>query len=87
MFVTQRLVAQPRLEINAAIQDVPEFGIGSGLNDIELGLRFRYEFHRKTAPYLGINWERRIGETATLARTAGDDPDQLSLVAGLRIWF
>ncbi len=87
VFVTQRLIAQARLEANGAVQDVPEFGVGSGLNDVELGLRMRYEVQRKTAPYLGINWERRFGETATMVRAAGDGVGELSVVAGIRLWF
>ncbi len=87
VFVTQRLIAQARFEANGAVQDVPEFGVGSGLNDVELGLRMRYEVQRKTAPYLGINWERRFGETAAMVRAAGDGVGELSVVAGIRLWF
>lgn len=54
LYVTQRLVLQPALEVNFAAQSVPELGIGSGVNDIELGLRLRYEVFREFAPYIGI---------------------------------
>jgi len=87
MFLTQRLLLQPRLEVNAAVQKVPEFGVGSGLNDTELGLRLRYEIRREYAPYLGINWVRRYGGTADLVRQAGEPVGRLSVVGGLRIWF
>jgi len=50
-------------------------------------LRLRYEFRREFAPYVGLNWERKFGRTADLARDAGDDPDELQLVAGFRLWF
>jgi len=62
-------------------------GIGSGFSDLELGLRLRYEFRREFAPYVGLHWERKFGRTADLARDAGDDPDELQLVAGFRLWF
>jgi uncharacterized protein involved in copper resistance len=29
----------------------------------------------------------QFGRTADLARDAGEDPDELTLVAGLRVWF
>ncbi len=87
MFITQRLIAQPRVEVNAAVQDVPEFGVGSGLNEVDLGLRLRFELRREYAPYLGVGWVRRFGGTADLARQAGEDVDQLAIVGGLRIWF
>ncbi|WP_164125822.1 copper resistance protein B, partial [Stenotrophomonas maltophilia] len=35
--ITQRLILQPRAELNFAAQDVPENRIGSGLSNAELG--------------------------------------------------
>lgn len=87
LLVTQRLVLQPRLEAQIAVQDVPEFGVGSGLGDLELGARLRYELRRELAPYLGVSWHRRVGETADLARAAGEDASSASVVVGLRVWY
>jgi copper resistance protein B len=87
LLVTQRLVLQPRLEAGVAVQDVPEFGVGSGLTDLELGARLRYEVRRELAPYVGIDWRRRIGDTADLARAAGERVSNVSIVAGLRAWY
>lgn len=85
--LTQRLIAQPRTELNFAAQDVAALGLGSGLSTAELGLRLRYEIIREFAPYVGVNWVRSIGDTADFARAAGDDPGAVSLVAGVRLWF
>lgn len=85
--ITQRLILQPRAELNFAAQDVPEGGIGSGLSDIELGLRLRYEIVKEFAPYVGVEWAKKTGDTARYARLAGDDPDVINLVAGIRVWF
>jgi len=85
--LTQRLILQPAAEFNLAAQDVPELGIGAGPSDIELGLRLRYEIAREFAPYVGVNWERKLGDTADYARAAGDKPSATSLVIGLRAWF
>lgn len=87
LFVTQRLIAQPRFEINAAASDATDFGIKSGVNDIELGLRLRYELVREFAPYVGVSWTRKLGRTADLARDEGDEPSNLSFVVGVRMWF
>ncbi len=87
MFVTQRLIAQPRIEVNAAVQEVPEFGVGSGLNDLDLGLRLRYEIKREYAPYVGVSWLRRFAGTADLARLTGAAVSDLAAVGGLRVWF
>lgn len=85
--ITQRLILQPAAEVNIAAQDVPELGIGSGVSDIELGLRLRYEFAREFAPYVGINWERKLGDTARFARAEGEGASATSLVMGVRFWF
>lgn len=85
--ITQRLILQPRGEVNLAAQDVPENGIGSGISDLELGLRLRYELAREFAPYVGVSWDRKLGDSARFARTAGDDASDVSLVAGVRFWF
>ena len=85
--VTQRLVLQPRAELNFAAQDVPENRIGSGLSNAELGLRLRYEIRREFAPYIGVSWDRRFGDTARYARAEGDKATSKSIVAGVRMWF
>ena len=87
LLLTQRLVLQPEFETNLAIQDVEKFGVGSGLNDIELGLRLRYEISRKFAPYVGVNWTRKFGDTADFAEEEGESTDNFALVGGLRLLF
>lgn len=85
--ISQRLILQPAAEVNIAAQHVPELGTGAGITDIELGLRLRYEIAREFAPYVGINWERKLGDTADYARAAGERASATSLVMGLRFWF
>ena len=65
---TQRLVLTPKLELNAYGKSDPSRDIGAGLSDVEAGLRLRYEFTRRFAPYLGLDWQRRLGNTASMAR-------------------
>ena len=86
LLFTQRLVLQPSLETTVAAQAVPAFGVGSGVNDVELGLRLRYELRRELAPYVGFTWARRLGGTADLAHASGTPVREVSLVAGLRLW-
>jgi copper resistance protein B len=85
--ITQRLILQPRIELNLAAQDVPENRIGAGLTDAELGLRLRYELSRKFAPYVGVSYEAKTGRTADYARADGKKATQTSLVAGVHFWF
>ena len=85
--ITQKLILQPRVELNFAAQDVPANGIGAGLSDAELGLRLRYEIKREFAPYVGISWDSKVGNSASFARAAGDRVQATSLVIGIRTWF
>ena len=85
--ITQRLILQPRAEIALSAQDIPELGIGAGLDRIEAGLRLRYEFAREFAPYVGVSQEWRIGQSADFARAAGEDPSVTNYVVGMRFWF
>ena len=85
--ITQRLVVQPRVEASFSAQDVPELGIGAGLDSIEAGVRLRYHFAREFAPYIGIDQEWRIGQSADYARAEGEDPNVTNYVIGVRFWF
>ncbi|MHB8446809.1 MAG: copper resistance protein B [Rudaea sp.] len=87
LLLTQRLILQPRFEINFYGRDDSWRDIGSGLSDAELGLRLRYEFTRQFAPYVGVEAARKFGKTATFARDAGESAFDPRLVAGFRIWF
>ena len=85
--ITNWVVLQPRAELNFAAQDAPRQGVGSGLSDIELGLRLRYEIRREFAPYIGVSWDKKLGDTARFARAEGEDTGGFSVVTGVRAWF
>jgi copper resistance protein B len=87
LYLTQRLVVQPKIEANAYGRADPQRNVGTGLSNADLGLRLRYEFRREFAPYIGLDWSRAVGSTAGLIRDRGRDPDDLQVVAGLKIWF
>ena len=87
LLLTQRLILQPNVKISLYGKKDPERGIGSGLSDMEAGLRLRYEFSRKFAPYLGVVYNRKFGSTAQYAELAGKPASETRLVGGVRIWF
>lgn len=87
LLITQRLVLQPQAELNAYGKDDAANGIGSGLSDVKVGVRLRYELIREIAPYVGVQWKGKLGETADFSRAAGHETDELSFVAGVRAWF
>lgn len=86
LLITQRLVAEPDVEVNVALQEVEEWGVGAGLNDVELGLRLRYEIRREVAPYVGISWTNRFGAAADFAEAAGEEASEVLFLVGLRVW-
>lgn len=84
---TQRLILQPRIETNFALQKDEPVGIGTGFNDVDLGLRLRYEIRREIAPYVGVDWIQNFGQTHAFALKDGSDRARFPIVGGMRIWF
>ena len=87
LLLTQRLVLQPLVEVNLYGRSDPQRQIGSGLSDVEVSARLRYELRREFAPYIGFVWLHRFGQTADLARATGGEASDLELTLGLRVWF
>jgi len=85
--ITQRLILQPRAELNFAAQSSREIGVGKGLSDAELGLRLRYDIRREFAPYVGVQYRRAFGDTRRFLRAEGEAPAGWSLTTGIRMWF
>lgn len=87
LMLTQRLILVPKIELNLYGKDDPATRTGSGLADIEAGLRLRYEIRREFAPYIGLNWTHLYGETADYVREQGEDTDDFRFVLGVHAWF
>lgn len=87
LMLTQKWVLSPEIELSAYGQNDELRGQGSGLSTLEAGLRLRYEIRREFAPYVGVVWEKSFGNTADLARVAGEGGQETQWVAGIRAWF
>jgi copper resistance protein B len=87
ILLTQRLILQPEAEANLYGKSDPARQIGSGLSDLDLGIRLRYEFRREFAPYVGVSWKKFFGATADQVRSAGGSASDVQLLAGVRVWF
>jgi copper resistance protein B len=87
LLLSQRLVLQPRIELNAYGKRDAAARIGAGLSDVEVGLRLRYEIRREFAPYIGIERRQRFGASADYARADGGDAVDTQWVVGVRFWF
>lgn len=86
-YLTQRLVLQPQVELNAAANPDARSRLGSGFTRLESGLRLRYEFTREVAPYVGVSYESVLGDTRRSYKRANEDRDILAGVVGLRLFF
>jgi copper resistance protein B len=87
MLINQRLILQPRFEANFYGKDDFARGLASGLSDVSLALRLRYEIRRELAPYIGVERVSQHGGTEDLTRAAGGDSSDTRLTMGLRFWF
>lgn len=87
VLLTNRLVLQPKLEVDFAGRADHESEVAAGLTKMDGGLRLRYELRREFAPYVGLSWERKFFGTRRIARREGLEADGARLVGGLRVWF
>ena len=87
VLITQRLILQPEIEMNFHSKADPGRRTGAGLSDIDAGLRVRYEISRKFAPYAGVAYVGRFGQTARFAQREGEGTAAVRFVFGIRSWF
>jgi copper resistance protein B len=87
LLLTQRLILEPEAEVNLYGKADPARHLGSGLSELDAGLRLRYEFRRELAPYVGVVWQRLFGGTADFARVGARRVDGAQFTAGIRVWF
>ena len=85
--ITQRLILQPRVEVDLAAQNSREIGVGAGLSQAEIGVRVRYDIRREFAPYIGVQYQRAFGRTASYLRDEGEEAGGFQFLAGVRAWF
>lgn len=87
LLLTQRWIVQPEAELNFYNKDDPARQIGSGLSDLDTGVRLRYEISRKFGPYVGFAYNGKYGNTASYARQARETTSDPRFVFGLRLWY
>ncbi len=85
--LTRRLVLQPRIEVEAARDALPEGNVGSGITEIEAGLRLHWELQPDLAPYAGLEYEAAVGDTRNRLKATGQDSAGWTGMIGLRFWF
>ena len=78
---SQRLELVPILELSIYSDNDNTRGIVSGLALVEMGFRLHYQIEREFAPYVGLVYERRKGNSTV------ESSSETQLVAGVRFWF
>lgn len=86
LLITQRLIAQPYIEVDFYTQDDPRQDVGAGVGG-EVGLQTRYEFTRKFAPYIDLRYEDSFGGSGRAAEKAGEDRSSFVASIGLRLMY
>lgn len=86
--ITNRLVLTPEVTLTLPLADDPARGVAAGGATAEFGLRLSYDLiDRSVAPYVGINYRHAFGGTARLIRAAGKNPEELTAVIGVNLFF
>ncbi|MCU1295202.1 MAG: copB [Bryobacterales bacterium] len=86
LYLSQRLILQPQVELNFYSQADPARRIGTGLSDLDGGVRLGYQFSRKLAPYVGYVYSGVFGQTAKFSRRAGEPTSASQIVFGIWLW-
>ena len=87
LLLTQKLIIQPRAEITLYGKNDKQNDLGSGLSSSAIGFRVRYEFTRQFAPYIGVEWSNKFGNTADYATSSGQSSNNTAFVTGIKFWF
>lgn len=87
LVVSQKLALRPELEMNAYGRNDNQRELGAGLADLRAELRFAYQVTDKIAPYIGLEWTKKYGNTAQLARRSGAATGATTATIGVSFWF
>ncbi len=83
--LTEKWSLVPRVEIGAALSEVD--GIGAGFSEIAVESRLHYVHSQRLMPYIGLSWQRSLGDEAELLKSAGEDHSITTALLGLTFWF
>ena len=85
--LTRNYGLKAKFEFDWFSKDDPSNGIGSGLAELEFGIRLHYAPGKQMSPYLGLNWSRLLGETGDFAAAEGESDSSLAALLGISWWF
>lgn len=86
--ITNYWILTPSIEFDLPLRDDPGRELGAWGPKVEVGARLSYDLiDRAVAPYIGVHYERYMGETQDIREAEGEDADGLFFVTGVRLMF
>lgn len=86
--ITNYWILTPSIEFDLPFRDDPGRELGAWGPKVEIGARLSYDLiDRAVAPYIGVHYERYMGETQDIREAEGENADGLFFVTGLRLMF
>jgi len=83
--IAPTLTLTPELKANLHSKNNIQTGIGSGLSELEIGLRLAYQATPTFSPYVGIAWGRPYGKTSDFARAEGEHGGNAQFLMGFSL--
>lgn len=85
--LTQTIHLQLYYELEFFAQEIEQLHVGSGLSSGEFGFKNIYEFNRDVALFFDVKYERKFGETSTMADHAGEEKESFVFLVGTKWLF
>lgn len=89
IMLTQEWVLTPELDIVANGRTNAHYGEGSGLAELEFGVRLGYEHegNRKFQPFVGVVAKQTFGGTRQFKKDSGEKTSSVTAMVGIHSWF
>lgn len=85
--LTQKLVTQPYLEMDAIFNDDSDYAAKSGLSELKTGIKTRYEITKRIKPFIDVAYQYEKGQKATSMQEATESEKGWKYGAGIELVF
>ncbi|MBP8013416.1 MAG: copper resistance protein B, partial [Acinetobacter sp.] len=87
LLLTQKLIAQPYLDVDVILQDDAKYAKKTGLNRAAVGMEMRYEISKNIMPYISAGYEYTKGNQQTAWQSATGSEQGGLYAIGFRVRF
>ena len=85
--LTQKLITQPYLEVDAVFSDDSNYAAKSGLSELKTGIKTRYEVTKRVRPFVDVASQYEKGQKATNVQEATESEKGWTYGAGIELVF